>query len=162
MFCTQPIAIAAAKAGKMVWCEKPLATSLAEAEAMAEAARQVPNLVWYNYRRIPAVAFAKRLIEQGRLGQTFHYRALYLNQSGNNPAKANTWRYRRAEAGTGAAGDLLSHSVDSALYLTAQSRSDRDDPYFLFLAVTSMTQRTSCTLCQRQRGHFRSHPLRSR
>jgi len=84
---------------------------------MAEAARHVPNLVWYNYRRIPAVAFAKRLIEEGRIGQTFHYRALYLNQSGNNPAKANTWRYRRAEAGTGAAGDLLSHSLDSALYL---------------------------------------------
>jgi len=82
-----PIAIAAAKAGKIVWCEKPLATSLPEAEAMAEAARHVPNLVWYNYRRIPAVAFAKQLIEEGRIGQTFHYRALYLNHSGNNPAK---------------------------------------------------------------------------
>jgi predicted dehydrogenase len=112
-----PIAIAAAKAGKIVWCEKPLATSLSEAEAMAEAVRKLPNLVWYNYRRIPAVVFAKRLIEEGRLGQTFHYRALYLNQSGNNPAKTNTWRYRKAEAGMGAAGDLLSHSVDSALYL---------------------------------------------
>jgi myo-inositol 2-dehydrogenase/D-chiro-inositol 1-dehydrogenase len=112
-----PIAIAAAKAGKIVWCEKPLATSLPEAEAMAKAARHVPNLVWYNYRRIPAVAFAKRLTEEGRLGQTFHYRALYLNQSGNNPAKTTTWRYRRAEAGLGAAGDLLSHSIDSALYL---------------------------------------------
>jgi predicted dehydrogenase len=112
-----PIAIAAAKAGKIVWCEKPLAASLHEAEAMAEAARRVPNLVWYNYRRIPAVAFAKRLIDEGRIGQTFHYRALYLNQSGNNPSKTNTWRYRRAEAGMGAGGDLLSHSIDSAIYL---------------------------------------------
>jgi predicted dehydrogenase len=112
-----PIAIAAAKAGKMVWCEKPLATSLPEAETMAQAVRQIPNLVWFNYRRIPAVVFAKRLIEEGRLGQTYHYRALYLNQSGNDPSKATTWRYKRSEAGMGAAGDLLSHSIDSALYL---------------------------------------------
>jgi predicted dehydrogenase len=112
-----PIAIAAAKAGKMVWCEKPLATSLKEAQAMADAVREIPNLVWFNYRRIPAVVFAKRLIDDGRLGQPFHYRALYLNQSGNDPKKAATWRYRRSEAGLGAAGDLLSHSIDSALYL---------------------------------------------
>jgi len=112
-----PIAIAAAKAGKIVWCEKPLATSVQEAESMAEAVRQIPNLVWFNYRRIPAVVFAKRLLDEGRLGQTFHYRALYLNQSGNDPSKANTWRYRKSEAGLGAAGDLLSHSIDSALYL---------------------------------------------
>jgi predicted dehydrogenase len=112
-----PIAIAAAKAGKMVWCEKPLATSLQEAESMAAAVGGIPNLVWFNYRRIPAVVFAKRLLEEGRLGQPFHYRALYLNQSGNDPSKAATWRYRRSEAGLGAAGDLLSHSIDSALYL---------------------------------------------
>src|ERR1700686_4825164 len=78
-----PIAIAAAKAGKMIWCEKPLATSLQEAESMAEAVHRVPNLVWFNYRRIPAVVFAKRLLDEGRLGQPFPYRALYLNQSGN-------------------------------------------------------------------------------
>ena len=112
-----PIVMAAAKAGKIIWCEKPLATSLEEAEAMATAARHVPNLVWFNYRRIPAVAFAKQLIEQRRIGETFHYRALYLNQSGNDPSKTKTWRYRRADAGMGAAGDLLSHSIDSALYL---------------------------------------------
>src|SRR5579862_892568 len=112
-----PIALAAAKAGKMIWCEKPLANSLQEAEGMAQAVRGIPNLVWFNYRRIPAVVFAKRLLEEGRLGQTFHYRALYLNQSGNDPSKAGTWRYKRSEAGLGAAGDLLSHSIDSALYL---------------------------------------------
>ena len=112
-----PIAMAAAQAGKIVLCEKPLAMSLEEAESMARAVRHVPNLVWFNYRRVPAVAFAKRLIEETRIGQTFHYRATYLNQSGNDPAKGSGWRYRRAEAGSGAIGDLLSHSVDMALYL---------------------------------------------
>lgn len=112
-----PIAIAAGQAGKAVLCEKPLAVSLKEAKRMAEAVRHVPNLVWFNYRRLPAVAFAKQLIEEGRIGQTFHYRALYLNQSGNDPSKASGWRYQRSEAGTGATGDLLSHLIDLALYL---------------------------------------------
>ena len=112
-----PIAVAAAEAGNFVLCEKPLAVSLQEARSMAQAARRVPNLVWFNYRRVPAVAFAKQLIEEGRIGQTFHYRALYLNQSGNDPSKASAWRYQRSEAGTGATGDLLSHLIDLALYL---------------------------------------------
>jgi predicted dehydrogenase len=112
-----PIAIAAAKAGKILLCEKPLAVSLQEAETMAAAVRHVPNMVWFNYRRVPAVAFARKLIDEGRLGEAFHYRALYLNQSGNDPAKASGWRYHRAQAGSGATGDLLSHSIDTALYL---------------------------------------------
>jgi predicted dehydrogenase len=112
-----PIAIAACEAGKIVWCEKPLASTLAEAERMAHAARKTPNLVWFNYRRLPAVVFAKQLLAEGRAGQIYHYRALYLNQSGNNPSKTNTWRYHRSEAGMGAAGDLLSHVLDLALYL---------------------------------------------
>jgi len=117
-----PIAIAAAQAGKMVLCEKPLAASLEEAEKMTQAVRHTPNLVWFNYRRVPAVVFAKQLLTEGRLGQTYHYRALYLNQSGNDPRKANTWRYQRSEAGMGAAGDLLSHSIDLALYLNGPIR----------------------------------------
>jgi len=112
-----PIAIAAAQAGKIVLCEKPLAVSLPEAETMAKAARDVPNLIWFNYRRVPAIAFAKKLIEEGRLGQVFHYRAVYLNQSGNDPAKTSGWRYERAQAGSGVVGDLLSHMVDLAFYL---------------------------------------------
>lgn len=112
-----PIALAAAAAGKIIWCEKPLAMSVKEAEAMAEAVGNVPNLVWFNYRRVPAVAFAKVLLDEGRLGHIYHYRALYLNQSGNNPAKTSGWRYQRAQAGSGALGDLLSHSIDMALYL---------------------------------------------
>lgn len=111
------IAIAAAEAGKIVLCEKPLAASVEEAERMTNAARRTPNAVWFNYRRIPAVVLAKQLIKEGRIGEVFHYRALYLNQSGNDPSKSNTWRYKRSEAGMGAAGDLLSHCVDLALYL---------------------------------------------
>lgn len=111
------IAVAAAAAGKIVLCEKPLASSVEEAEAMTKAVERTPNAVWFNYRRIPAVVFARQLITEGRVGNAYHYRALYLNQSGNDPAKAHTWRYLRSEAGMGAAGDLLSHSVDLALYL---------------------------------------------
>jgi predicted dehydrogenase len=112
-----PIAIAAAQAGKIIFCEKPLAISVAEAQNMAAAAKGLPNLVWFNYRRVPAVAFAKELIMEGKLGQVFHYRSYYFNQSGVDPAKGQTWRYRAGEAGSGAIGDLLSHSVDTALYL---------------------------------------------
>jgi predicted dehydrogenase len=115
-----PIAIAAAKAGKMIFCEKPLALSLPEAQAMAAAAKGLPNLVWFNYRRVPAVAFAKQLITEGRLGKTYHYRSYYFNQSGVDPAKGQTWRYKRNEAGSGAIGDLLSHAIDLAIYLNGE------------------------------------------
>ena len=70
-----PVAIAAAQAGKTILCEKPLALSLAEAQAMADAARGVATLVWFNYRRVPAIAFARQLIDEGRLGRVFHYNA---------------------------------------------------------------------------------------
>jgi predicted dehydrogenase len=115
-----PIAIAAAKAGKIVFCEKPLAMSVVEAEAMAEAVRGRPNLVWFNYRRVPAIALAKRFIDEGRLGQVFHYRSYYFNQSGTDPTRAQSWRYKRADAGSGAIGDLLSHSLDTARYLNGE------------------------------------------
>jgi predicted dehydrogenase len=111
-----PIAIAAAKAGKIVLCEKPLAMDVAEADRMAEAARSVPNLVWFNYRRVPAIAFAKQLIDRGQVGRAYHYRATYL-QSWGSDADAELWRFRRSEAGSGAMGDLLSHSLDLALLL---------------------------------------------
>lgn len=114
-----PIALAAAQAGKIVFCEKPLAVSVEEARAMAYAVSK-PNLVWFNYRRVPAVAFAKQLIAEGRLGETFHYRSYYFNSSGADPAKGNTWRYKRDQAGSGAIGDLLSHSLDMATYLNGR------------------------------------------
>jgi predicted dehydrogenase len=114
-----PIALAAAEAGKMLFCEKPLAMTMVEAQQMAQAAKAA-NLVWFNYRRIPAVAFAKQLIDEGRIGEIFHYRSYYFNQSGVDPAKGQTWRYRLADAGSGAIGDLLSHSLDMALYLNGE------------------------------------------
>ena len=117
-----PIAIAAARAGKIVFCEKPLALSVVEAEAMVEAVQGLPTLVWFNYRRVPAIALAKRFVEEGRLGQVFHYRSYYFNQSGVDASKAQSWRYKRADAGSGAIGDLLSHSLDTALYLNGEIR----------------------------------------
>ena len=117
-----PIAIAAAEAGKIVMCEKPLAASLADAERMTEKISGLPNLVWFNYRRLPAIALAKQLIEEGRIGEPYHFRAIYLNQSGNDPSKSSTWRYQRGEAGSGAAGDLLSHVIDLAFYLNGPIR----------------------------------------
>ena len=113
----EPIAVAAAKAGKMVLCEKPLANSVAEAERMTEAARNVPTLVWFNYRRAPAVTLARQLIEEGKIGEVYHYRALYLQSWGRNPADPEAWRFIPKEAGTGVLGDLLSHSIDLATWL---------------------------------------------
>jgi predicted dehydrogenase len=112
-----PIAIEAARAGKIVLCEKPLAMNLPEAERMAEAARKVATLVWFNYRRVPAVALAKQLVDQGKIGQPYHYRATYLQSWGGDPDRAGVWRFRQAEAGSGVVGDLLSHSLDLALLL---------------------------------------------
>jgi predicted dehydrogenase len=113
----EPIATAAAKAGKIVLCEKPLANSVEEAERMTAAARDVPTMVWFNYRRVPAVALARQLIEEGRLGQIYHYRGLYLQSWGLNPPDIEAWRFNPAEAGSGAIGDLLSHSLDLATWL---------------------------------------------
>ena len=113
----EPIALAAAKAGKMVLCEKPLANSVAEAERMTEAARKVPTLVWFNYRRVPAVSLARQLIDQGKVGEGYHYRALYLQSWGRNPADPGAWRFNPTEAGSGVIGDLLSHSLDLATWL---------------------------------------------
>lgn len=117
------IAVAAARAGKMVLCEKPLAMSGAEAREMTEAVERagVPNLVWFNYRRVPAVALAKQTVEEGRLGTVFHYRAQYLQDWTISPdlpmGGATLWRLDADEAGAGVTGDLISHSVDTALWL---------------------------------------------
>jgi predicted dehydrogenase len=106
----------------MVFCEKPLAASFADAREMERAAARtgIPNLVWFNYRRAPAVVLAKQLIEEGRVGEINHYRTSYFNQSGIDPQKAQTWRYRLSEAGSGAIGDLLSHSLETAIYLNGK------------------------------------------
>ncbi len=119
----QEIALAAAAAGKMVACEKPLAISAAEAEAMVAAVERagVPNLVWYNYRRVPAVTLAKQLIEEGRIGRPFHYRAQFLQDWTIAPEVPQggpaLWRLDVNAAGSGVTGDLLAHCIDTAIWL---------------------------------------------
>jgi predicted dehydrogenase len=118
-----PIAIAALEAGKHVLCEKPLANTLAEAEAMKAAAdaaypRGARAMVGFNYRRVPALALARRLVEEGRIGPLRHVRAVYLQDWLADPDKPMTWRMRAERAGSGALGDLGAHIVDLARYLT--------------------------------------------
>ncbi len=117
------IAIAAARAGKMILCEKPLAMNLVEGHAMVDAVEKagVANTVWYNYRRVPAVSLAKELIAAGRLGRIFHYRAQFLQDwtiSADLPqGGTGLWRLDAAAAGSGVTGDLLAHCIDTALWL---------------------------------------------
>jgi len=117
------IAEAAAKAGKMVACEKPLGRSLAESRRMAAAVESagVANMVWYNYRRVPALTLAKQMIDEGRLGRIFHSRFKFLQDwtiSADLPqGGTGTWRLDAAVAGSGVTGDLLAHCIDAALWL---------------------------------------------
>ncbi len=117
------IAVAAAAAGKMVSCEKPLGTSLAQSRQMANAVKAagVANMVWYNYRRIPAVTLAKRMIDVGALGRIFHYRSRFLQDwtiSADLPQGGTAmWRLDAAAAGSGVTGDLLAHCIDTAMWL---------------------------------------------
>ncbi len=118
-----PIALAAAKAGKMILCEKPLSMNGPEGQKMVQAVERakVPNMVWYNYRRVPAVTLAKQLIDEGRLGRIFHYRAKFLQDwtiSKDLPqGGAGLWRLDVKVAGSGVTGDLLAHCIDTAVWL---------------------------------------------
>jgi predicted dehydrogenase len=117
------IAIAAAEAGKMILCEKPLSMNAAEGEEMCKAVEKagVVNTVWYNYRRVPAVTLAKQLIDDGRLGKIFHYRAVFLQDwtiaSDIPQGGPGLWRLDAEAAGSGVTGDLLAHCIDTALWL---------------------------------------------
>ncbi len=113
-------ALAAAEAGKAIACEKPLARTLSEARQMAAAVKKarVPNFVWFNYRRVPALALARQLIEQGRIGKVYHVRALYLQSWLKNPNMPLIWRLSEKEAGSGPLGDLGAHSIDLIRHLT--------------------------------------------
>jgi predicted dehydrogenase len=118
-----PIAIAALEAGKHVLCEKPLANTLAEAEAMKAAADAAyPGgaraMVGFNYRRVPALALARRLVDEGRIGPLRHFRAVYLQDWLADADAPMTWRMQAERAGSGALGDLGAHIVDLARYLT--------------------------------------------
>lgn len=117
------ISIAAAEAGKMILCEKPIAMDVAEGEEMCEAVEKagVNNMVWYNYRRVPAVTFAKNIIDSGNLGRIFHYRANFLQDwtiSEDLPQGGEAlWRLDADAAGSGVTGDLLAHCIDTAIWL---------------------------------------------
>jgi len=117
------IAIAAAKAGKMILCEKPLARNLAEAKEMVDVIdkTKVKNTVWYNYRRLPAVTLAKQIVASGKLGKIFHYRANFLQDWTINAdlpqGGAGLWRMDADVAGSGVTGDLLAHCIDTAMWM---------------------------------------------
>jgi predicted dehydrogenase len=117
------IALAAAAAGKAILCEKPLAMNVAEGRTMIAAveAAKVPNIVWYNYRRIPAVTLAKRIIDSGRLGKIYHYRAKFLQdwtiKADLPQGGQGLWRLDIDAAGAGVSGDLLAHCIDTAVWL---------------------------------------------
>jgi predicted dehydrogenase len=129
------IAIAAAEAGKMILCEKPIARTGEEGEAMLAAVEKagVTNLVWYNYRFLPAVSHAKSIVDSGELGKIFHYRANFLQDwtiGADLPqGGAALWRLDVKAAGSGVTGDLLAHCIDTARWINGE-----------ILSVTAMTE----------------------
>lgn len=119
------IAIAAAQAGKTVLCEKPLGNTFEDAMEMVDAVEsaKVLNMVCFNYRRVPAIALAKRMIENGDLGQIYHFRARYLQDWIVDPNFPLVWRLQKEVAGSGSLGDLGAHSVDIAHFLVGNITS---------------------------------------
>lgn len=117
-----PISIAAAKVGKIVWCEKPLANTLNEAEAMVATVREagVFHALFHNYRFCPAIQLAKRMIQEGALGDLRHFRAVYLQDWMSDPSTPMVWRLKKQYAGSGAHGDLNSHLIDLARFLVGE------------------------------------------
>jgi predicted dehydrogenase len=115
------MSIGALEAGKHVACEKPLAGTLAEARQMRDAARKAKGktFVWYNYRRVPAVALAYQLARAGKLGRLYHVRAFYL-QDWAGPSVPLIWRFSKAVSGSGALGDLSAHVIDMARFITGE------------------------------------------
>lgn len=122
------IAIAAAAKGKMILCEKPLSRTLAEGQKMVDAVEKagVANTVWYNYRRIPAVTLAKQIVDSGKLGKIFHYRANFLQDWTISPelpqGGEGLWRLDVEAAGSGVTGDLLAHCIDTAMWINGPIR----------------------------------------
>jgi predicted dehydrogenase len=119
------IAIAAAEAGKHVLCEKPLARTAEEARTMRDAVVRagVTHMVAFNYRRTPAVALARKLIDEGVIGAVRNFRGTYLQDWSNDPDLPLSWRFRRDVAGSGALGDIGTHVVDFARYLAGEITS---------------------------------------
>ena len=115
----EEISVAAAEAGKHVICEKPIARTGAEAQAMVDAVERfgVVNMVAFNYRRTPAVALAKEILDSGRLGRILNFRGTYLQDWSADPDSPLSWRFQKSVAGSGAVGDIGSHVLDIARYL---------------------------------------------
>lgn len=120
-----PVAIAAAKAGKHVICEKPMAMYAAQAKEMRDAAREagIVNMVAFNYRRVPALALAKKLIEEKKLGEIHHFNAVYYQDWLVDPEFPYVWRHDKLAAGSGAHGDMNAHTVDLARFLVGEIAS---------------------------------------
>src|SRR5207244_9992301 len=116
------IALAAARAGKHILCEKPLALSLTDAEKMLAAVRKskVKNMVVFNYRRVPAIAFARQMIGSGQLGEIRSFRGTYLQDWIADPKFPMNWRLRKETSGSGAHGDLNAHLIDTARFLVGE------------------------------------------
>lgn len=116
------IALAAAKAGKHIFCEKPLAMTLKDAQEMVAAVTEagVVNTIGFNYRKAPAIALAKEMIEQGRIGKIFHFRGVYSQDWLVDPSFPLAWRLRKDAAGAGSSWDLGAHVVDLARYLVGE------------------------------------------
>ncbi len=116
------IAIEAARNGKIVFCEKPIGNSLPEAKEMLEAVERagVPHAVFHNYRKAPAVALAKQLIDEDRIGTIYHYRATYLQDWIADPNFPLVWRLQKERAGSGAHGDINAHIIDLARFLVGE------------------------------------------
>ena len=113
------IAVAAALSGKHIICEKPLAMNVSEAKKMVNAVKKakVVNMICHNYRRVPALSLAKEMIDAGEIGKIYHYRSFYLQDWITDPQFPLVWRLRKAQAGSGAHGDLNAHIIDLAHYL---------------------------------------------
>ena len=116
------MALEAAAQGKHIICEKPLANTLSETEQMLEAVQNagVRHFLMHNYRRVPAVAMAKRMIEDGRLGRIFHFRARYLQDWAMSEQLPLLWRFEKEKSGSGALGDLGAHIIDLGRYLCGE------------------------------------------
>jgi len=117
-----PIAVAAAKAGKHILCEKPISMNADEAKKMADAANEagVRHMVAFNYRRVPALALAKQLIDQGKIGKVHHFNAVYYQDWLVDPNFPIVWRHDAKVAGSGAHGDMNAHTVDLARFLVGE------------------------------------------